>query len=130
MKKMLTLAAILVMSCNAMAEKGGFKGGDAPPPPHKQDAGYKGSEDTNEGKSSDVRSLRDGAWVTLEGNIIKKTGKDRYDFRDKSGVIEVIIPQAAWKGKERGADDLLRISGYVKGQGKTRHVDVQRLDEP
>ncbi|WP_147197742.1 NirD/YgiW/YdeI family stress tolerance protein [Pantoea sp. MBD-2R] len=128
MKKILTLAILL--SFGAMADEGGFKAGEAPPPPHKQDAGYKGSEDTAETKITQIRSLRDGAWVTLEGNIIKKTGGDTYDFQDKSGAINLTIPKSAWGGKKYDSKDLVRVSGFVKGKGKQTHVLVKQLGEP
>ncbi|MFU9137440.1 YgiW/YdeI family stress tolerance OB fold protein [Erwinia tasmaniensis] len=130
MKKILTLAALLAFSLNVMADDGGFKGGDAPPPPQKKDAGYKGTEDTTESQISGIRDLRDGAWVTLEGNLIKQTGRDTFLFRDKSGTIDVTVPHAAWKGKKYGADDQVRISGYVKGRGKHTHVEAKQLSEP
>ncbi len=128
MKKILTLAVLL--SFGVMADDGGFKAGEAPPPPHKQDAGYKGSEDTAESKITQIRSLRDGAWVTLEGNIIKKTGGDSYDFQDKSGKINLTIPQSAWGGKKYDSKDLIRVSGFVKGTGKHTRVLVKQLGEP
>lgn len=130
MKKILTVAALLAVSFGTMAAEGGFKSGETAPPAHKQDAGYKGSEDTAESKIAQVRTLRDGAWVTLEGNILKKTGKDTYDFRDKTGTISLLIPQSAWGDQKYDADDLVRVSGFVKNPGKGAHIMVKQLGEP
>ncbi|WP_338563564.1 NirD/YgiW/YdeI family stress tolerance protein [Erwinia sp. E_sp_B04_7] len=130
MKKLMVLAAILAFSGNVMAAEGGYKTGEAPPPPHQKDQGYKGSEDTAESSVESVRTQRDNAWVTMEGYLIKKTGKDSYDFRDNTGTIKVIVPHAAFDGKEYTAKDKMRLSGYVKGKGEARHIQAQQIRKP
>ncbi|MEY8769348.1 YgiW/YdeI family stress tolerance OB fold protein [Erwinia sp. ACCC 02193] len=131
MKKVLTLAALLALSLNVMAEdKGGFKAGETPPPPHKQDAGYKGSEDTNESQVKSVRTLKEGSWVTMEGNIIKKVSGNIYTFQDKSGNINLIIPESAWGGEKYDAKDLVRVSGFVKHKNKQTEIAVKQIGDP
>lgn len=131
MKKVLTLAALLALSLNVMAEdKGGFEAGETPPPPHKQDAGYKGSEDTNESQIKEVRTLKEGSWVTLEGNIIKKVAGNTYAFQDKSGKINLIVPDSAWGGKNYDAKDLIRVSGFVKHKNKQTEIAVKQIGDP
>jgi uncharacterized protein YdeI (BOF family) len=44
MKKVILASLLVMMSAGVSAEEGGYKAGDTPPPQHKQDAGYKGSE--------------------------------------------------------------------------------------
>lgn len=131
MKKRFAAAALMaVLSTSAFAEEGGFKPGDAPPPPHKQDAGYKGSEDTNQSTVESIRDVRPDAWTTLEGNLIKDKGNDHYDFRDKTGTIAVVIPKGVFREKTFEATDLVRLSGKVKGKGKDTVLHVERVDEP
>lgn len=130
MKKLMVLAAILAFSGQAMAAEGGYKTGEAPPPPHQKDQGYKGSEDTAESSVKSIGTQRDNAWVTMEGYLIKKTGKESYDFRDDSGTIKVTVPHAAFDGKEYTAKDKLRLSGYVKGKGDTRYIKAQQIRQP
>lgn len=130
MKKMLALAALLAFSSHTMAAEGGYKTGEAPQPPQQKDAGKKGTEDTAESTVASLADQRLNAWVTLEGFLIKKTGAETFDFRDDSGTIRVTVPQSAWKGKEYSAKDLVRLSGYVKGQGKSRHVQAQQIKAP
>ncbi|WP_380178626.1 YgiW/YdeI family stress tolerance OB fold protein [Kalamiella sp. sgz302252] len=131
MKKVLTLAALLALSLNVMAEdKGGFEAGETPPPPHKQDAGYKGSEDTNESLIKTVHTLKADSWVTLEGNITKKIAGNTYAFQDKSGKINLVIPESAWGGKKYDAKDLVRVSGFVKHRGKQTEIAVKQIGDP
>ncbi|MCU5775301.1 NirD/YgiW/YdeI family stress tolerance protein [Erwiniaceae bacterium BAC15a-03b] len=131
MKKSFLIASLIALNFSVVAaETGGFKAGDTPPPKHEQDAGYKGTEDTRENTVNRIRDLRDGAWVTLEGNIIKQHQQERYAFRDKTETIDIVVPQSAWKGKEFGAEDLVRISGRVHGQGKSTIINVEQISEP
>ncbi|WLS80793.1 NirD/YgiW/YdeI family stress tolerance protein [Erwinia pyri] len=130
MKKMLALAAILAFTGHAMAAEGGFKSGETPPPVHKKDAGYKGSEDTGESTIHSLFSQRDNAWVTVEGYLIKQTDDKSYMLRDDSGKINIKVPTPAWDGKEYNSKDMVRVSGYVKGKGDARYLQVQRVEKP
>ncbi len=95
MKKMLVIAGLsAVLSLPAMADdEGGFKTDAAPPPPHAMDKGYRGMEDAQGMTIVQAKAMHDGASISLTGNIIKKTGEDRYQFRDKTGTLDVHIPQ-------------------------------------
>lgn len=128
MKKTLALAVLFAVSFSGFAQEGGFKGGE--PPPQQKDAGSKGTEDTGESKISQIRDMRKDAWVTLEGHILKKTADETYTFRDQTGTITANIPQATWKGKEFNADDMVRLSGYVKEKGEHTELNVERVDHP
>ncbi|KOC90483.1 YgiW/YdeI family stress tolerance OB fold protein [Winslowiella iniecta] len=124
------IALLTVFSFSTHAEEGGFKAGETAPPPHQQDAGYKGTEDTRENTINKVRDLNQDAWVTLEGNIIQHKQGESYLFRDKTDTIEIKVPQKVWKGKEFEADELVRISGRVQGKGESTVINVERLGEP
>lgn len=130
MKRTLIAASLVALSFSAFADEGGFKPGETAPPAHKQDSGYKGTEDTHENTIKKIRSLKEGSWITLEGNILKQQQGEQYQFRDKTDTIIIDVPQAVWKGKEVEADELIRISGRVKGQGDNAVVHVERLGDP
>lgn len=131
MKKVTLIALSALLSFSALAaDEGGFKAGEKPPAPAKQDAGYKGSEDTGQTNIADIRDSRDNAWVTLEGNIIKKESGDRYQFRDKTGTIIIMAPKSVFNGKEYDAQDLVRLSGNVSGKGDNTMIHVKQLGEP
>lgn len=130
MNKFITATILLTLACPVMSQEGGYKTGEKAPPAHKQDAGYKGTEDTTENQVKALQNLKEGSWVTLEGNLIEKDAPDRYTFRDKTGTLTVLIRQPVWKDRTFDASDLVRISGRVSGQGKNITISVERLDEP
>ncbi len=104
--------ACLLLSLPALAEdKGGFKADTAPPPPQEQDSGYRGARDARIMTVEQAKTMHNGASLSLKGNLIKQTGHDSYQFRDKSGTIDVIIPPAVFDGREVNPDNLLYISG-------------------
>ncbi|WP_114195319.1 YgiW/YdeI family stress tolerance OB fold protein [Edaphovirga cremea] len=114
MRKLTIAIFVALLSLPAFAETGeGFKGDETPPPPHKQDSGYKGMEDTHNITISHLKELREGAWVTLKGNIIKKIADDHYQFRDKTGTIDIKLAKDTWNGEEVTPNDLVTISGKV-----------------
>jgi uncharacterized protein (TIGR00156 family) len=130
MNKTTWAAVMLCLSFGAYAEKGGFEAGETPPPQHKEDAGYKGSEDTGQTRVSLIRDFRQGGYVTLEGYIIKKVGDNSYQFRDSSGTVRIDAPAETFKGKTYDATDKIRVSGKVYGKGDSAHLKVARIDEP
>jgi len=130
MNKMKWAAVILSLSFGANAAEGGFKAGETPPPQHKEDAGYKGSEDTGQTRISTIRDFRQGGYVTLEGYIVKKLGDNSYQFRDNSGTVRIDAPVESFKGKTYDSTDKIRVSGKVYGKGEAVRLEVSRIDEP
>ncbi len=95
MKKLaLAMACLFAVGVAQADDKGGFSQDAAPPPPHKLDDGYRGVEDGRIMTVEQAKTMHDGATVSLRGNLLKRQGDDRYQFRDKSGTITVIIPVA------------------------------------
>lgn len=98
MKKLaLAMACLFAVGVAQADDKGGFSQDAAPPPPHKLDDGYRGVEDGRIMTVEQAKTMHDGATVSLRGNLLKRQGDDRYQFRDKSGTITVIIP-VVWGG--------------------------------
>lgn len=130
MKKVMTFTLLALLSLPALAEKGGFEAGATPPPQKKQDAGYKGSEDTGQTHINQIRDFRQDGYVTLEGYILKKLQGDNYQFRDSTGTITIIAPEKTFDGKTFKADDQVRVSGRVHGKGENTVLHVTQIDLP
>lgn len=130
MNKAVWATLVLSLSFGAYAEKGGFESGETPPPQHKEDAGYKGSEDTGQTPVTMIKDFRQGGYVTLEGYIIKKVSGNTYQFRDSSGTVNIDAPEALFKGKTYNSEDKIRVSGKIYGKGESAHMKVTRIDEP
>ncbi|VEA98848.1 periplasmic protein [Klebsiella pneumoniae] len=54
-------------------------------------------------------------------------GDDRYQFRDKSGTITVIIPVAAFNEQHVEPDDLVNINGSLDRKMTPPVVRIDRL---
>lgn len=131
MAKKLTIAALIALfTLPAFAEDaGGYKSGETPPA--KQDSGYKGTEDTTSAPIKLVKTMRENAWVTLEGYIVKQEGDNRYQMRDHTNdIIDVVIPKKVWDGRTYDAKDQVRLNGRVRQDGQRRWVDVEQLEDP
>ncbi|MGK3122836.1 YgiW/YdeI family stress tolerance OB fold protein [Candidatus Pantoea formicae] len=130
MNKVAWVAMLLPLSFAAYAETGGFEAGKTPPPQQKEDAGYKGSEDTAETPVKLIKDFRQGGYATLEGFIVKKVKGDMYQFRDSTGTVNIEAPAVTFKGKTYSAEDKVRVSGKVFGKGDKTQLKVSRIDEP
>ena len=92
--------------------------------------------DTKEGfndytakKATVVEALKmnDDAYVTIQGNIIKKISDDKYSFKDSTGVILVEINKDIWSGISADTKDKLEITGEVEKKNNQTHIDVEKL---
>ncbi|TCW00493.1 YgiW/YdeI family stress tolerance OB fold protein [Biostraticola tofi] len=126
MKRLIIAGFFTLASLPALAQPGGgFKADAVPPPPEKHDSGYRGTEDAKSTSIEDVKALRDGAWVTLEGHIIRKIDDRRYEFRDNTGSINIKVAGDTWNDQEVSPEDLIVISGKKHQSGNTFGVDVE-----
>ena len=73
--------------------------------------------------------MHDGASVSLKGNLVKKTGEDLYQFRDKTGQIDVYIPMAVFDGKNVSPDELVGISGSLDAKQKPARIKVTHFQK-
>lgn len=131
MKKVLVIAGLsAILSLPVMADdQGGFKTDAAPPPPHAMDKGYRGMEDAKSMTVVQAKAMHDGASISLTGNIIKKTGDDRYQFRDKTGTLDVAIPLAIFDGRKLSPDELVAISGTLDKKQKPFVMNVDHFQK-
>ena len=128
MKKLFSLFVWLSFSAPLLAATGGgFDASETPPPAHKQDSGIKGSEDARESTVKRVISGKKNSWVTLEGNIIKKTGAARYLFRDKTGSITIILNDDKWDGQKVTSKDLVSINGLYQKEHSPPRIKVDQI---
>jgi len=126
MKKIVLTACVAAFfSMTAFAEDApGLKADEAPPPPHKMEDGYRGIEDARTTTIDKVKDQRDGATVSLRGNLIKKEGNDIYTLRDKTGEIQLYIPAAVFEGKTVSPDELVGVSGSLDKKQQPARIKV------
>lgn len=75
--------------------------------------------------------MRDGAWVTLEGYIVKQKGEQSYQLRGRNNeTIDLVIPKKVFDGKTYDAEDQVRMNGRLRHDGARRWVDVEQLGAP
>lgn len=131
MKKILLITSFTALfSMAAFAQDApGLKTDKAPPPPHKMEDGYRGMEDARSMTIKQAKTMHDGASVSLKGNLVKKTGEDLYQFRDKTGQIDVYIPMAVFDGKNVSPDELVGISGSLDAKQKPARVKVTHFQK-
>ncbi|CAJ0994848.1 YgiW/YdeI family stress tolerance OB fold protein [Sodalis praecaptivus] len=129
--KRTTFALLLALFSPAVlaAPDGGFHPDKAPPPPQKQDDGIRGVEDLRPTPIKQVKTLRDGAWITLTGNIHRQLGKDNYEFHDKTGSLALHIAPDGWHGADISPDDLITVSGRLHKGPQGSSVEVEQLQK-
>lgn len=109
-------------------DSGGLQKGDAPPPPHALDDGYRGTDDARIMTVEHAKTMHDGATISLRGNLIDGSG-DKYRFRDKTGEIDVIIPKAVFDGRKVEPDNMISINGSLDKKSKPPVVRIDRIQK-
>ncbi len=112
MKKILSAIAFLFMLAGgAFATTGGFEG----------------TSDAQYFITTEAKSLPDGSYVMLKGNILSKTGSEKYLFQDDEGTITVEIDDDKWNGLAVGSTDNIIIEGEVDRDFGTVIIEVDRI---
>ncbi|WP_220803792.1 YgiW/YdeI family stress tolerance OB fold protein [Pseudomonas sp. NCCP-436] len=70
----------------------------------------------------------DDAQVVLEGQIVKRLGDERYEFRDATGTIQVEIDDEDWPGQSVSENTKVRLTGEVDKDVNQLEVDVDRVE--
>lgn len=109
-------------------DNGGLQKGDAPPPPHALDDGYRGTDDARIMTVEHAKTMHDGATISLRGNLIDGSG-DKYRFHDKTGEIDVIIPKAVFDGRKVEPDNMISINGSLDKKSKPPVVRIDRIQK-
>ncbi len=128
MKAIHGILLLSLVGFGAGAEEGKvLKKDEAAPPAHEQTDGYRGIEDARIMTVKQALSMHQGASVSLRGNLIQETGKDKYLLRDKTGEVEVIIPKNVAGDREVSPDQLMSVSGTLEKKGDNVHVVARRF---
>ncbi|GLR07654.1 TIGR00156 family protein [Mixta theicola] len=128
MNKILTLCLAALFAAPALAADGGFNPHGKAPPPEDQKDGYRAVTDNQQlTATSQLAQLSTGTWVTLQGNIIRQTGKNSWQLRDRSGTVQLQIDDNVWQGQEVKPDDLISVNGTLLRHGKSLLIDVKKL---
>lgn len=128
--KLSVISALLILIIpTAWADNnGGLQKGDAPPPPHALDSGYRGTDDAHIMTITQAKEMHDGASISLRGNLIDGNG-DKYVFQDKTGKIDVIIPKAVFDDRTVEPDNMISISGSLDKKSSPPVVRVSHLQK-
>jgi uncharacterized protein (TIGR00156 family) len=123
----LCIAASALSVTPVMAQKGGFSGPDNSASANATNKGGFQGPDAASTTVSEAKNLRDDAWVVLEGNIVRKMGKELYEFRDASGNINVDIDDHVWNGATITPKDKVRLEGEVDKDWNSVEIDVKKI---
>ncbi|MDE5833318.1 MAG: NirD/YgiW/YdeI family stress tolerance protein [Desulfovibrio sp.] len=75
-----------------------------------------------------AKKMRDDAYVTLTGNIVRRVRGDKYVFRDATGDIIIDIDEEDFRGQDVSPQNTVRIMGEIdKDFGRDAEVDVKSL---
>lgn len=74
-----------------------------------------------------AKTLRDDAWVVLEGNITRQIGHELYEFKDASGTIMAEIDAKYWMSQNVTPATRVRIEGEIDRDWNSLEVDVKSV---
>jgi len=74
-----------------------------------------------------AKGLQDDTKVTLQGNIIRSLGDEKYTFRDATGEITIEIDNKIWKGVTVSENDKVDIFGEVEVKRNSVEIDVKSI---
>ncbi len=114
----------------ALAAQGGFSAEKEPVVTEHMYAGHKVQQENSQSRIQIVSSMHEGAWITLEGNVVSQQQDEWYTFRDPTGTIKVRIPQKVWNGQHFDAQDLVRVSGPVSHENDGSILYVAVISKP
>lgn len=91
--------------------------------------GFTGPKDGTDVSVSvaDAKNMKDEAYVTLKGKIVKKIGSEKYLFEDQSGSIDIEIDDKDWRGLVVGPGDVVIIEGEVDKGWTKLEIEVDNI---
>lgn len=123
MKKLCIALCLTVISAVAYARTPGFNAPDGQVYTH---GGFTGPAPVLTTVAV-AKTLRDDAWVILEGNITRQLGHELYEFRDASGTIMVEIDDKYWAGQNATPASRVRIEGEIDRDWNNLEVDAKSV---
>lgn len=125
MKKIALASVIALASLPALAQNSG--GFNDPSAPQTQGKGGFTGDNASLGSVKDIKNLKDDQWIRLEGHIEKRTGDEKYLFRDATGTVTADIDDDRWKGQNVSPKDKVRLEGEIDKDWNSEEIDVKRI---
>ena len=123
MKKLLALTSIIfVMTASTV-----YAGYEDNTQYNNAVGGYTGSSQDKVTTVSAVKTFADNSYISLQGNIVSKIGKEKYLFKDSTGTITVEIDDKVWAGTTVNANDTVKITGEVDKDFNSLSVEVDTI---
>lgn len=128
MKKIALASVIALATLPALAQNsGGFNDPSASHTQNMQGKGGFTGDNTTLSSVKEAKNLKDEQWVRLEGHIEKRTGDEKYIFRDATGTITADIDDDRWKGQNISPKDKVRLEGEIDKDFNSEEIDVKRI---
>ncbi len=93
----------------------------------RQGGGFTGGQEATTTTVSNAKKLKDDSYVVLQGNIVSKSGNEKYIFKDKTGTIEIEIDDEDWGGIQAGPKDTVIIEGEIDRDFNSISIDVDTI---
>ena len=77
---------------------------------------------------ADVMAQPNDAFVYMKGRIVKRVGKDKYDFTDDKNNMIVEIENKVWRNQTISPKDTVILYGEVDKEGNMTTVDVKSIN--
>lgn len=89
--------------------------------------GFKDPVQVKKSTVAEVMKMNNNAYVSIQGNIVKRISDDKYSFKDTTGVITVEIDDDKWGGVSAGTQDKLELIGEVEKKVNSTELDVDTV---
>ena len=123
MKKLLALTSIIfVMTASTV-----FAGYADNTQYNNAVGGFTGASQDKAATVASVKTFADNSYISLQGNIVSKIGKEKYLFKDSTGTITVEIDDKVWAGTTVSANDTVKITGEVDKDFHSLSVEVDTI---
>lgn len=114
MKKILLLLSLILLTSTCIAATNGF-------------GGFQDTTGANKTTVEKAIKMQDRSYVTLQGNIEKQLGDDKYLFKDATGTITVDIGKDKWAGQLVTPKDKIEITGEIEKKFNYIKLDVDSV---
>ncbi len=115
MKKLLLFLTLIFVTSTSFAAVNTFGGG------------FQDTTGSNKTTVAKAIKMQDSSYVTLQGNIEKQLGEDKYLFKDSTGTITVDIDKEKWAGQIITPKDKIEISGEIDKKFNYIKLDVDTV---
>lgn len=89
--------------------------------------GFNGPDSRKLVTALEVDGLPDDAEIKLIGYIVRKTGDEKYEFKDDAGSLVVEIDDDVWQGLEISPTDKVQLTGEVDKDRTKTEIEVDSV---